>query len=68
MGVTVVFKGGSLNGIEITYETCKLPDDREEIFVRTQGSWDRDYNEVYVYVQELRSWVYDHTSEIVVEV
>ncbi len=75
MGVTVVFKGGSMNYIEITYEAGGSPDDREEIFVKSNcspggpiGFWIGPTTEVYVYFQELHSWVYDHTSEIVVEV
>ena len=72
MGTTVVFKGGSMDGTEISYETCCMPGDGETTIIRSGvnengpiGFWLGKKNEVYVYICTLNSWVYDHESEVV---
>ncbi len=71
MAVTAVFKGGAMNGIEMTYEVCKAPGTDEEMCIRTKD-WNvygaiATCDEVYVYIQDLQSWVYDHRHEVVEE-
>ncbi|KKK76503.1 hypothetical protein LCGC14_2862990 [marine sediment metagenome] len=74
MSAIVVFKGGSMDGIEITYETCCKPDDKETMIIQSDynknnpiGYWLGSLAEVYVLVSALNSWVYDHESEVVEE-
>ena len=55
-----------MDGIEIVYEVCRTPEDGEVIFVKSNdsGYFGAPY-QVYVYVQKLHSWVYDHEQEVV---
>ena len=74
MRVTAIFKGGSMDGTEIAYESGQVPNDDESIFVnskRTESKsidfWPFSVCEVYRYSQSLHSWVYDHEHEAVNE-
>lgn len=79
MKTTVVFKGGPMDGTEITYEnTTFLPQEGEVIFVSNGRAYNHPFvspqvpsaywmdfvRKVYVYVESLRSWVYDHEYEV----
>lgn len=57
----VVFKGGSMNGIELSYLNRNDLIDMDEIVIRQPGGFAR---EIYTYVRELSSWVYDHEHEM----
>ena len=68
MDTVVVFKGGFMDGIEITYLPGCCPDEGEVILVHrpSPDPWNLGQkNEVYVFVSDLFSWVYDHESEVV---
>ena len=74
MNITVVFKGGSMDGTEIIYEVCGTPSEGDVIFVKGNCScnnsisfWVDNTCQVYTYVQKLHSWVYDHECEVVNE-
>ncbi len=68
MNITVVFKGGIMNGTEITYEVYETPQDGKVIFVKSNDfGYFGASHQVYVYVQKLHSWVYDHEQEVVNE-
>ncbi len=69
MGPTAVFKGGSMNGTEITYQECYQPEDGETTIINmhqlNMHGYDCAPKEVYIFALELNSWVYDHQSEVV---
>ncbi len=74
MGITIVFKGGPMNGTEITYQNIFAPEEGEVIFVKSNSShggpieiWVGRSREVYKYVRDLQSWVYDHESKVIEE-
>ena len=66
----VVFKGGTMDGAEITYQKGFYPEHDEEIIVKSNhlDTWGcLPSDEVYRYFSILRSWVYDHEMEVVAE-
>ena len=70
MDVTVIFKGGSMDGVEITYQSLMSPTNAEQLIVRSTqiSEWGRRAeHEVYTFVYSLLSWVYDHNMEVVEE-
>ena len=61
----VVFKGGSMDGTEITYqEEENQPVNEDVMFIETPYI---DKRQVYVYIANLFSWVNDHESVVIEE-
>lgn len=66
MGITIVFKGGSMNGIGINYQEGRGPKYGEEITIGkpSRGFHFRDTGQVYEFIGDLNSWVYNHECEL----
>ncbi len=66
----IIFKGGSMNGIGITYPSGSYPESNSEIIINLDHAsefFGEKPGEVYCYAVSLRSWVYDHEMEVVAE-
>ena len=63
----VVFKGGVMDGTEITYQEGGFPENKEEMFVKSsrRDFWFGTPDEIYIFSSDLSSWVYDHENVIV---
>ena len=64
MNEPMIFKGGSMNGTEITCTRGVHSMDGDEVIIQNfSASWACTAKEVYIFVEALNSWVYDHKHE-----